>query len=262
MGDYKFDTFYYTEDQSSEHYLFEIEDLSDEEYNASFKGKMYCPWCKGPQLGLVKSKNGNSFLRTYQKQKHIVVDEELCPYEFDTASNKLVKKYIQELKEKKSIKSLLESIMRRLFNLDIPKQTVEKNTGNLVPNPLLIEDTEDSKTRVRKIIPHYSFRTWKKNGKNIPPEQLLVVYGKVFITLCYYPKNKGETQTYIHFRDVSSHELITSCIKPQKLEISEGYYYAVLLGECRPNESKDHIFYNLWINNPINDSILLKPFSL
>lgn len=257
MGDYKFDTFYYTKDQSSEHYLSEIEDLSYEYYITLFKGKMYCPWCKGPQLGLVKSKNENSFLRTYPKQKHIVVDEELCPYESKTASNKLVKKYIQELKEKKKIKSLLESIMRRIFDLDVPKQTVEINTGNLVPHPLLIEDTEDNKTVESKIIPHYSFRTW---GKNIPPEQLLVVYGKVYVQLLDFPTNKGEMQTYIHFKDIRSEKLITSCIKPHKLEISEGYYYAVLLGECHPRESKGHIFYNLWVNDPIDDSILLKPF--
>lgn len=258
MGDYKFDTFYYTVDQSNEHYLSEIEDLSYEDYITLFKDKMYCPWCKGPQLSLVKSKNGNSFLRAYPKQKHIVVDEELCPYEFKTASNKLVKKYIQELKEKKKIRSLLESIMRRIFDLNVPKQTVEKNTGNRVPHPLLIENIEDNKTAVSKIIPHYSFRTW---GKNIPPEQLLVVYGKVFITLRDFQTKNGETQTYIHFKDISSHKLITSCIKPQKLEISEGYYYAVLLGECQPKESNGHIYYNLWINTPIDDSILLKPFS-
>lgn len=259
MGDYKFDTFYYTVDQSSEHYLSEIENLSDEDYKASFKGKMYCPWCKGPQLSLVNSQNGNSFLRTYPKQEHVVVDEEFCPYGFDTASNNLVKKYIQELKEKKKIKSLLESIMRKLFNLDVPKQINEKNTSHFFPNPLLIENNEDDKTKVRKIISHYSFKTW---GKNIPPEQLLVVYGKVFITLRDFQTNKEEMQTYIHFKDIYSHKLITSCIKPQKLEISEGYYYAVVLGECHRKESNGYIYYNLWLNAPIDDSILLKPFSL
>ncbi len=113
MSDYKFDTFYYTEDQSNEHFLSEIENLPDEDYIASYKGKMYCPWCKGPKLTLVHSNKGNSFLRIYQKQKHIVIEDELCPYDSYTASDMLVKTYIQELKEKKKIKSLLESTMRK-----------------------------------------------------------------------------------------------------------------------------------------------------
>lgn len=54
MSDYKFDTFYYIVDNSNEHYLSEIENLPDEEYARSYKGKMYCPSCRGPQLTLVK----------------------------------------------------------------------------------------------------------------------------------------------------------------------------------------------------------------
>lgn len=256
MKGYKFDTFYYTVDQSSEHYLSEIENLSDEDYNASFKGKMYCPWCKGPQLSLVHSENGN-FLRAYPKQKHIIVDEEFCPYEFETASNKQVNKYIQELKEKKKIKSLLESIMRKLYDLNTPKQINKKTTSNYVPNPLLIENTDDNKSGIKKVIPHYSFKNW---GKNIPQERLLVVYGKVFITLRDNLTKTGEMQTFIHFRDISSHKLITSCKKPPKLKINEGDYYAVVLGKCQQYESNGHIYYNLKLNDPKDDSILLKPF--
>ncbi len=39
MSDYKFDTFYYSVDNSNEHYLDEIENLSDEEFKHSYKGK-------------------------------------------------------------------------------------------------------------------------------------------------------------------------------------------------------------------------------
>lgn len=37
MGDYKFDTFYYSVDASNEHYLSEIENLSDTEYEQLYK---------------------------------------------------------------------------------------------------------------------------------------------------------------------------------------------------------------------------------
>ena len=38
------------------------------------------------------------------------------------------------------------------------------------------------------IIPHYSFKSW---GKNIPQDQLLIVYGKVYIELL---ENKKENE--------------------------------------------------------------------
>ncbi len=61
MGDYKFDTFYYIVDKSNEHYLAEIEDLTDLEFEQLYKGKMYCPACKGPQLSLVKKEDKKFF---------------------------------------------------------------------------------------------------------------------------------------------------------------------------------------------------------
>ena len=63
MSNYKFDKFYYSEDQSSDHYLSEVEHLSDDDYNDSYKDKMYCPKCKGPQLSRVNL-YGSIFLRT------------------------------------------------------------------------------------------------------------------------------------------------------------------------------------------------------
>ena len=74
MGDYKFDQFYYTEDESSEHYLSEIEGLSENEYIRLYKGRMKCPECKGPQLSLVK-KEGNVFLRTYPNHPMYLLPE-------------------------------------------------------------------------------------------------------------------------------------------------------------------------------------------
>lgn len=262
MGDYKFDTFYYSKDKSNEHYLSEIETLSDDDYRSLYKGKMYCPWCEGPQLSLVK-KVGISYLRTYPKQPHILVDGEMCPYECDTASKKVVEEYIQELRKKNKIKSLLEATMRRLFKQDIPKSVTEKFTGNQSGNPLLIEKVQSDNTIKKNIIPHYSFKSW---GKNIPQDQLLLVYGKVYIELkdTHTVDKEGNelTHTYIHFKDINKKKLITSCRKPDELEACEGYHYAVILGKCYSKTTDSgHIYYNIRINFPDAHSILLKSFS-
>lgn len=260
MGDYKFDKFYYTEDESNEHYLSEIEGLSEADFIRSYKGKMRCPNCKGPQLSLVK-KEGTIFLRTYPKQPHEFVDGEMCIYKNDTVSKKVMEEYVKELREKKKIKSLLEATMRKLFKQDAGTGISPEINESKSRNPLLIEKIQHDSTVKRSIVPHYSFKSW---GKNIPQERLLVVYGKVYIELKEISKKdeNGEKlkQVYIHFKDMQTRKLITSCLKPQTLEIGNGNYYAVILGECRKNESKGYTYYNMWINYPVNESILLVPY--
>ena len=260
MSNYKFDTFYYTVDKSSEHYLSEIENLPDEEYEKLYKGKMYCPHCKGPQLTLVKGVK-SSFLRTHPKQLHEVVDGEMCPYAFETATKTAMEEYVQELRDKKKIKSALEAIMRRLFKIPISKTTISPNVVEKKKDALLIEKKRDDNTIKKSVIPHYSFKSW---GKNIPQDQLLIVYGKVYIELkdIEYKDNDGNAhiQTYIHFKDIRTRKFITSCMKPQQMNIIPGNYYAAILGRCRENESKGHIYYNLWVNSPVEQSILIRSF--
>ncbi len=262
MGDYKFDSFYYTNDKSCEHYLSEIEGLSDEDYIRLYKGKMFCPECKGPQLSLVK-KEGVVFLRTYPNQPHFLIEGKNCTYECDTASKKVVEEYVKELRKKKKIKSLLEAMMRKLFKQDIEPSVVTKTSERKHCNPLLIERVQSDGVVKKNIIPHYSFKSW---GKNISQEQLLIVYGRVYIELKEIQKRdkNGEEikQVYIHFKDIRTKKMITSCLKPQNIAIDNGYYYAVILGECRKNEYKGYTYYNMWINFPINECILLEPYQL
>lgn len=261
MGEYKFDRFFYSEDNSNEHYLSEIEKLSDEEYVRLYKGKMYCPLCKSPQLSLVK-KEGTSFLRTFPNQHHVIIENKICPYNYDTASKKAVEEYIHELREKKKIKSMLEATLRCLYKKDTPKKIILKDAKEQKKNPLIIEKIQNNKSIKRSVIPHYSFKSW---GKNIPQDQLLIVYGKVYVELkdTEYKDSEGNacSQTYIQFRDIRTHKFITSCVKPQTMQISPGNHYAAILGRCSVKESKGHTFYNLWVNFPVEESILLKSFS-
>ena len=125
---------------------------------------------------------------------------------------------------------------------------------------MIIERIESDKTISRNIIPHYSFKSW---GMNIPQEQLLIVYGKVYINLKEVTvlNKEGEkiSKVYIHFKDIHSKELITSCIKPRSFEITEGNYYVAILGMCHLKEAKGCTYYNLWVNSPVEQSIALVP---
>ncbi len=149
--------------------------------------------------------------------------------------------------------------MRKLFQLDLATDVTHKIGGNEFPNPLIINNIYKNGAVKKNIIPHYNFKSW---GKNIPQERLLVVYGRVYIELIDVAK-KNENgdmnqQTYIHFKDLHTGKLITSCIKPHGLRISDGKYCAVILGKCREYQSKGNTYYNLWVNFPIQDSVLFK----
>lgn len=260
MSDYKFDTFYYLKDKSNEHYLAEIETLDDNAYVETYKGKIYCPYCKVPQLSLVK-KNGISFLRTYPNQMHSTVNGKMCPYTFDTASNSTMKRYIEELRARNRIQSMLEAVMRKLLMPKVPKDVFPQEDKEF-EEPLLISRTQPNKTVTKNIIPHYSFKSW---GKNIPQDRLLIVYGKVYIELHEVEKKKDKNDegkvTYIHFKDKETKKLITSCLKIDHIEIHDGEYYVTALGRCeaRTDQNQKHTYYNLLINSPNEPSILFKP---
>lgn len=259
MNDYKFDRFYYIVDKSNEHYISEIENLEDSEYTKTYKGKMYCPCCKKPQITLVK-KNGSSFLRTYPNQLHGIVDGKICPYTFDTASDYTVRKYVQELKDTNKIKSMLEAAMRKLLMPTPPKTSPPDQNGEEQSDPLLIKKVKRDKTVTKNIIPHYSFKSW---GKNIPQDRLLLIYGKVYIELKEVEisrdiSNKSRiTKKYIHFMDMHTKKLITACQKPNLLNITNGYYSAVILGTCYSKVKQGRIYYNLRVNYPDLHSIFL-----
>jgi len=257
MRDYKFDMFYFDDDKSNEHHLSEIENLTDADYNATYRDKMRCPWCKSPQIGRVQS-DGKTYLKTYPKQPHISIGGQMCPYECTTAPKDVVIKYINDLKNKKQIRSMLESVMRQLLP-HTKTLTTTPAGSSMFKEPLLIERKKSGKTIDKNVIPHYNFKTW---GKNIPENRLLIVYGKVHIELIEHTiQEEGEddiVQTYLHFKDIKTNKLITSCFKPTSLKIENGDYRAVLLGECRPNKRNGFTYYNLWVYQPMTESMLFE----
>lgn len=206
-------------------------------------------------------KPDTSFLRTYPCQPHEIIEGKICPYAFETASKATMTEYIQKLRNKKKIKSLLDAVMRQLFETPTQK-TISTTTERTPTNALLIEKKQKDKTIKMNVIPHYNFKSW---GKNIPQDQLLIIYGKVYIEFknIEYKNSDGTIclQTYMHFKDILTQRFITSCIKPRNMRIPSGNYYVAILGRCYAKEAKGHTYYNLRVNFPVEESILLKPFS-
>lgn len=249
MDEFKYDKFYYSEDKSDEHYLSEITNLSQTEYDEKYRDKMYCPLCKTPQIGLVH-RNGKIFLRKYQTQPHGNIEGEACDYSYESAPKKIVEKYVTDLRNKKKTKSLLESIMRRLFN----KKSNRGSNGQIIEqasdNPFLIKSVKSESTHTY-LFPRCNFNSW---GEHIPENQFLIIYGKVYVEL--YPTK--DENTYIHFKNIKSKKFITSCRKPNNLNLSEGNYCAVILGKCVLNKGKNRTYPNIVIDYSIEDSMLFE----
>lgn len=244
----KFDSFYYSEDRQV-HFLPEILSVSDDELNKKYKGKMYCPLCKMVQLSLSHGVK-TTFLRTYPKQNHGFVSGSLCLYSYKEASSRTVNIYIDELRDKKKIKSLLNSTLRYLLN-DKMKLVAINNQENVTFNPLIIEPAKKIKNKERTVIPHYSFKSW---GVSVPDDRLVIIYGEVKIVV---KESETGDYAYLHFKTIDSDKFITSCLKPKDVEITDGLYYVALLGKRHENKG----FQNVVLNKPESESIITLAFS-
>lgn len=244
----KFDSFYYSDDNQI-HFLSEIVSIDDEKLNDKYKGKMYCPLCKAVQLSLSHGAK-TTFLRTYPKQTHGFVNGSPCLYSYKEASSRTVNIYIDELRDKKKIKSLLNSTLRYLLN-DKTKLAATNNQKNATFNPLIIEPAKKIKNKERTVIPHYSFKSW---GVSVPDDRLVIIYGKVKIVV---KESATGDYAYLHFKTIDSDKFITSCLKPKNVEITDGLYYVALLGKRHENKG----FQNIILNKPESESITILAFS-
>lgn len=256
----KFDTFYYSEDNSSEHSVSEVQNLSRESFDQLYKGKAFCPLCKKVEVTLVRGKTPH--LRGLPKQQHGIVDGKLCIYMHDSATSKMTEEYISKLNDEGKIKRKLESVMYYLFSRTMPKDkntVITKLRDGEDAEPLIIQK---EKIGTKYVIPHYTFNSW---GEAIPQDQLLIVYGKASVQIknavCKKPDGTEREFQTLQFRNIKTKRFITSCAMPVGLSISEGDYYVVALGMCKVNTTADRSFYNLKLNSLYQDSIIFKPYS-
>ena len=138
-----------------------------------FSGNMFCPECKKAELTFVhKTSKRRAYLRRNQSSQHEVG----CSYNYDYASRRTVKQYVDSLSYEE-IQDKLSSFMRLLCNNK--KRHVDKLDINSVlkdvPNPMLIPEKSHT-NNVLKALRRKRLNSWIDESDG---EDFCVFYGKV-----------------------------------------------------------------------------------
>lgn len=137
-------------------------------------GDMFCPECKKAELSFVhKTSKRRAHLRRNKSSCH----EKGCSYNYDYASKKTIKKYVDSLSYNE-IQDRLNSIMNMLCGNQKPKRTVDKNNDTLPkapPNPMLIVAKKETKD-VFKALRRKRLNGWIDESDG---EDFCVFYGSV-----------------------------------------------------------------------------------
>ncbi len=225
MSELKYEEFYLISD-NREHPLYTLQYISDEEYLHLYAGNIYCPSCKKAQLSRVRRKN--IFLRTNHGQEHGNVNGEPCEYSFDRISTIETEKLIIDLKKANRLRQKLESVLlqlkkRRSLSGSSSPSSEEKR-------PMISKSNiSGSKKTIRRITPKYSFLNW---GITTPLNHLIIAYGLVYMTTRISQKGYKYLMLY---ENENKTRLLTSFLKPNNINIENGYYYIVAVGTCKQN---------------------------
>lgn len=86
--------------------------INDEKnYHQKYHGRLYCPECHRPQIGIVH-KNNNYFFRGYPKAEH---DTE-CDYGFETVKSETLQEFALEEENRIFLNVKLQRFVNRLLN--------------------------------------------------------------------------------------------------------------------------------------------------
>ena len=255
MKDFKFDKAYY-ESTCEEIELIDLIKCAKEdesEFIEKYSGHLYCPCCKKVQLSLVHRKT--TFLRTYRGQKHGLFNGEKCDYDFQTASVKVVDKYLKNLENANELGTKLDAIIRRLLKQSIKGDKTEHKDKENIENPFIIQAETRKKTVTQKIIPRYSIRNWEI----IPYDNYCLIYGKVCVKVYDYPADAGTKKLYLHLYDLKTNSLITSCNYVLRTRISNGNYIIALFAKKKHTLKDEKSYSNLRLYNGLEQSISISP---
>lgn len=157
-----------------------------------YEGNMYCPECREALLSFVhKTSKKRAHLRRNSSSQHGIE----CSYNYEYASSKRVKKYVDSLTYNE-IQDKLNSIFNMLCKEHKTKGKIAKNGSESQvrgQNPMLIPEGNSS---VLRALRRKKLNTWidKSDG-----EDFSVFYGKVKLGVkekTKLDKNTGETYTF------------------------------------------------------------------
>lgn len=222
---------------------FDLEDLLSklgETYITNkYRSDMFCPECKCAQLTLVaKTSKHRAYLKRIPSSSH----EENCSYNFEYASNRTVRRYIDSLSPLE-LKDKLDSIMRLLCNTKLvhdDSKTSDKNNKTKV-SPMLITSKNNHSNNLKSL-------RRKRIGAYIDKSEygtLFAFYGEVQLEVhCHVPKDEQLPNTYYLkvLSKNSSNKLKNRTsvnLGTKSINIDEdSLYYMVFIGYAYMDEEK------------------------
>ena len=190
-----FEEFYYlSEDRNCDIDVVEEYVVKNNGNIGKYEGNMYCPECREAVLAFWrKTSKKRAHLKRIPSSKH----EETCSYNYEYASSKRVKEYVDSLTYNE-IQDKLNSILNMLCKKH--RTNIEKDTGDdgknvKEQNPMLIVERKEN-TNVLRALRRKRLNAWidKSDG-----EDFAVFYGKVKLDVREKTKESedtGETFTY------------------------------------------------------------------
>lgn len=160
-----------------------------------FDKDMFCPECKQAELSFVhKTSKRRAHLRRIKSSNH----KDGCSYNYEYASKKTVKKYVDSLNYEE-IQDKLNSIMNMLCRKHNTKKTTSNDNEDLTKkrkNPMLIPERKDCETVLRAL------QRKRLNGQidESDGEDFCVFYGKVKLKVIEKEKNSDDPKkTYKYY---------------------------------------------------------------
>lgn len=159
-----------------------------------YEGNMFCPECREAVLAFWrKTSKRRAHLKRIPSSKH----REKCSYNYEYASSKKVKEYVDSLSYNE-IQDKLNSILNMLckqHRTDIVKAVDGNGDNTKKQNPMLIVERKEN-TDILRALRRKRFNAWidKSDG-----EDLSVFYGKVKLDIREKTKENeatGETYTF------------------------------------------------------------------
>jgi len=154
-----------------------------------YEGNMFCPECQKARLFFVnKSSTRRAHLKKYPSENHT----EECSYNYDYASKRIIKKFIDSLNYNQ-IQDRLNSIMKMLSKKQTLSGGISTVGGASVPkenNPMLI--VEEKENTVYKALRRKKLNAWIDESDG---QELCVFYGKVKLKVDERIKKIDESKT-------------------------------------------------------------------
>lgn len=174
-----FEKFFYTNENAIRNIEIVIDYADKHEGDYSpYKGHMLCPECQTAELTFVHK---SSIRRAHLKKIPSTDYLEDCSYNFDYASKKLIKKYIDDLTSNQ-VQDRLNAIMNILFGDRKKITTINGNTNyrEAKDNPLLFQDVINNKPTDFKALRRKRLADWIDESDGT---DLHLFYGKVKLSI-------------------------------------------------------------------------------